>query len=151
MDLNPIRIYPPTLICPLSHRHDDTPRHNTVFQQSPMTPYPHSSRHQSPHSMPLLSSLHCLLPSTNSPHHQETDQRYGLFNTVFQTNIEVLSQARFDLQKTLQVQDLPSLVSGGEDDTTNIQVDNAFDRAFNVTANLNYWNKCGAVPLTRIV
>lgn len=94
--------------------------------------------------------IYCVPGVPNTTHvSQETDQSYGLFKTVFRINLETLSQARFDRKKTLQVHDLPLLVFGGEDDITKIKLQNTFDRAFCVDANLNCWKKCGAVPLTR--
>ena len=95
--------------------------------------------------------IYCVPGVPNTTHvTQETDQNYGLFKTIFRSNIEILSQARFDQEKTLQVQDLPLLVFGGIDDITNVVLQDAFDQAFSVSANLKCWRKCGAVPVTRI-
>ena len=47
---------------------------------------------------------------------QETDQNYGTFKSFFRQNLENLSQAIFDLDKTLMITDLPLLVFGGKDD-----------------------------------
>ena len=47
---------------------------------------------------------------------QETDQNYGTFKSTFRQNLETLSLARFDLDKTLMITDLPLLVFGGKDD-----------------------------------
>jgi len=47
---------------------------------------------------------------------QETDQNYGLFKSDFCLNLEILSQTRFNIQKTLLISDLPLLVFGGKDE-----------------------------------
>ena len=94
--------------------------------------------------------IYCVPGVPNTTHvTQETDQNYGLFKTIFRSNIETLSQARFDIQKTLQVQDLPLLVFGGIDDITQVTLQDSFDRAFSISANIKCWKKCGAVPVTR--
>ena len=95
--------------------------------------------------------IYCIPGVPNTTHvTQETDQNYGLFKTIFRSNIETLSQARFDMQKTLQVQDLPLLVFGGIDDVTKVTLEDSFDQAFSVSANLKCWRKCGTVPVTRV-
>ena len=43
---------------------------------------------------------------------QETDQNYGTFKSFFRQNLETLSQAIFDLDKTLMITDLLLLVFG---------------------------------------
>ena len=94
--------------------------------------------------------IYCVPGVPNTTHvTQETDQNYGLFKTIFRSNIETLSQARFDMKKTLQVQDLPLLVFGGIDDVTKVTLEDSFEQAFSVCANLKCWRKCGAVPVTR--
>ena len=81
---------------------------------------------------------------------QGTDQNYGTFKSFFRQNLENLSQAIFDLDKTLMITDLPLLVFGVTDDgITNVACRDAFIEGFSIDANLNLWKKCGAVPLTR--
>ena len=81
---------------------------------------------------------------------QGTDQNYGTFKSFFRQNLEKLSQAIFDLDKTLMITDLPLLVFGVTDDgITNVACRDAFIEGFSIDANLNLWKKCGAVPLTR--
>ena len=84
--------------------------------------------------------IYCVPGVPNTTHvTQETDQNYGLFKTIFRSNIETLSQARFDIQKTLQVQDLPLLVFGGIGDITQVTLQDSFDQAFSISANLKCW------------
>ena len=53
----------------------------------------------------------------------------------------MLSQARFDQQKTLQIKDLPFSVFGSTDDEhNNIVVEICFDNSFSVKANID-WSK----------
>ena len=81
---------------------------------------------------------------------QETDQSYGTSKSTFRQNLETLSQARFDLDKTLMITDLPLLVFGVKyDGITDVSCRYAFTEGFSINANLNCWKKCGAVPLTR--
>jgi len=47
---------------------------------------------------------------------QETDQNYGLFKSNLCSNLDILLQARFNIQKTLLISDLPLLVFGGKDE-----------------------------------
>ena len=80
---------------------------------------------------------------------QENDQNYGIFKSTFRENLETLSQARFDLDKTLIITDLPLLVFGGKDyGITDVACRYAFTEGCIINANLNFWKKCGAVPLT---
>ena len=84
---------------------------------------------------------------------QETDQNYGTFKSTFRQNLETLSQARFDIDNTLVITDLPLLpllVFGGKYyGITDVACRDAFTEGFSIDANLNFWKKCGAVPLTR--
>ena len=71
---------------------------------------------------------------------QENDKNYSLFNSDFCSNLEILSQARFDIQKTLLISDLPLLVFGGKDEgCTDDVVQDCFSAAFSVEANLKFW------------
>ena len=46
--------------------------------------------------------------------------------------------------------DLPLIVFGGKDDgITDAACRDAFVEGFSIDANLDFWKKCGAVPLTR--
>jgi hypothetical protein len=89
------------------------------------------------------------VPNTTSKT-QETDQSYGPFKSAFQTNIRLLSQARFERGLSLKVVDLPMLVFGGVCSATKVVLADAFSEAFSVERNLSCWRKCGAVPLTRL-
>ena len=81
---------------------------------------------------------------------QETYHNYGTFKSTFRQNLETLSQAIFDLDKTLMITDLPLLVFGVKyDGITDVSCRYAFTEGFSINANLNFWNKCGSVPLTR--
>ena len=94
--------------------------------------------------------VYCYPGVPNTTHvSQETDQNYGIFKSVFRENLEILSQARFDQRETLQITDLPLLVFGGRDTSTNVDIRDSFSSAFSVDANISCWKKCGAVPLTR--
>ena len=67
--------------------------------------------------------VYCYPGVPNTTHvSQETDQNYGVFKSVFRENLEILSQARFDLSETLQITDLPLLVFGGKDPSTNVDI-----------------------------
>ena len=69
---------------------------------------------------------------------QETDQNYGTFKSNFRQNLETLSQARFDLDKTLMITDLPLLVFGVKyDGITDVSFRDAFTEGFSIDANLN--------------
>ena len=47
------------------------------------------------------------------------------------------------------ITDLPLLVFGGKDDgITYVEYRDTFTEVFSIDANLNFWMKCGAVPLT---
>lgn len=81
---------------------------------------------------------------------QETDQNYGPFKSAFRSNIRTLAQARFDKSLTVAVIDLPLLVFGGKCSKTQVDLVDAFNKAFSNQANLSVWKKCGAVPLTRL-
>jgi len=80
---------------------------------------------------------------------QETDQNYGLYKSLYRSNLRVLAEARQARRKTIAVSDLPLLVFGGYDYITKCRLENAFERAFSQERNLACWKKCGAVPLTR--
>ena len=84
--------------------------------------------------------LYCYPGISNTTHvSQETDQNYGLFKFDFRLNLEILLQARFDIQKTLLISDLPLLVFGGKDEEcTDAVVKDYFSRAFSVEANLKF-------------
>ena len=48
------------------------------------------------------------------------------------------------------ITDLPLLVFGGKyDGIADVACRDAFTEGFSIDANLNCWNKCGAIPLTR--
>ena len=81
---------------------------------------------------------------------QETNQSYGTFKSTFRQNLETLSRARFDLDRTLMIADLPLLVFGGKYyGITDVARIDAFTEGFSIDANLIFWKECGAVPLTR--
>jgi len=50
---------------------------------------------------------------------------------------------------TINVNDLPSLVFGGTDPETGLELSDTFDKSFSKDNCLSAWRKCGAVPLTR--
>ena len=80
---------------------------------------------------------------------QETEQNYVTFKSTFRRNLENLCQARFDFDKTIMITDLPLLVFGGKyDGITDVACRDNFTEGFSIDANLNFWMKCGAVPLT---
>ena len=81
---------------------------------------------------------------------QETDQNYGPFKSGFRNNIRQLSQARFEKGYSLNVTDLPMLVFGGVCPRTSIDLEDVFSTSFSVATNLSCWQKCGAIPLTRL-
>ena len=70
---------------------------------------------------------------------QETDQKYGTFKSIFRQNLDTLSQATFDLDKTLMTTNLPLLFFGGKDDgITDVTCRDAFTEGFSIDANLNF-------------
>ena len=82
--------------------------------------------------------VYCYPGVPNTTHvSQETDQNYGVFKSVFRDNLEILSQARFDINGTLQITDLPLLVFGGTDALTNVVIRDSFSSAFSVDANIS--------------
>jgi hypothetical protein len=89
------------------------------------------------------------VPNTTS-HAQEIDQNYSPFKSCFRANIRVLSQARYERELSLTVTDLPLLVLGGTCPKTGVVMKDSFSVAFSIQANLSIWEKCGAVPLTRL-
>ena len=59
--------------------------------------------------------IYCYPGVPNTTHaFQETDQKYSLSKSDFCSNLEILSQVRFDIQKILLISDLPLLVFGGK-------------------------------------
>jgi len=62
-------------------------------------------------------------------------------------NLEILSQARFNIQKTLLISDLPLVVFGGiYEGCTDDIVQDYLSRAFRVEANLKCWEKMWSYP-----
>ena len=100
-----------------------------------------------------------LLPGLPNSTHvtQETDQNYGMFKTYQRSNLEVLTALCIRFRTTLTVSDLVTIVFGGqvkkENTITgasyNLELEEAFDKAFSRLSNLKSWLKVGAVPLTR--
>jgi hypothetical protein len=82
---------------------------------------------------------------------QETDQNYGPFKGAYRNNIRKITQGRFDQSKSVRITDLPLLVFGGICDSSAVELENAFQKAFNMEANRSAWLKCGSIPLTRLV
>jgi hypothetical protein len=78
---------------------------------------------------------------------QETEQNYGPFNTCYFQNLETLVKSRHDRNMTLSVADIPLLIFGGKDG--DVELEDAFTKAFSVENNLAVWAKVGACPLTR--
>jgi len=94
--------------------------------------------------------VYCYSGIPNTTHvSQETDQNYDLFKSNFRLNLEILSQARFDIQKTLLISEQSLLVLGGKNEgCTDAVVQDYFSRAFSVEGNLRCYGKYGAVSLT---
>jgi hypothetical protein len=78
---------------------------------------------------------------------QETDQNYGPFKTVYLHNLEIFVKSRYARGMTLSVADIPLLIFGGKDGE--MELEDAFAKAFSVERNLAIWKKVGTVPLTR--
>jgi len=107
--------------------------------------------------LPMLATLRLKglyvvpgLPNSTSKT-QETDQHYGPSKTHCRMNLSDLAQARFQMKKTVTINDLPLIVFGCTDPETGIGLVNAFELAFNRDACLSAWRKCGNVPLTMCV
>jgi len=61
--------------------------------------------------------IYCYPRVSNTTHvNQDTDQNYVLFKSDYCLSLEIISQARFDIQKTLMISNLPLLVFGGKDE-----------------------------------
>ena len=81
---------------------------------------------------------------------KETYQNYGTFKSNFRQNLKTFSQARFDLDKTLMITDLPLIVFVGKNyGIADVSCRDVFIEGFSIDANFNYWKKCGAVTLPR--
>ena len=70
-----------------------------------------------------IGGLHIVpgLPNTTGMT-QETDQNYGPFKGQCRNNLHLLATERFEKKKTIDVNDLPLLVFGGEDPETGIKL-----------------------------
>ena len=86
------------------------------------------------------------VPNTTSVT-QETDQNYGPFKTIYQENLQKLTQHRFEQGKTITISDLPFLVLGCDNETLKLR--DSFAEAFSLETCLSSWRQCGSVPLTR--
>ena len=70
----------------------------------------------------MLYYIHALgvyfVPGVSNTTHlsQEIDQNDGLFKSIFQLNLEVFSQVRFDQDKTLKIYNPLLLAFGGKDE-----------------------------------
>jgi len=105
-------------------------------------------------NVPMLAALRlkgvhvvARVPNTTSTT-QETDQSLGPFKTPCRGNLATLAAARFEMRKTLRIEDLPIIVFGGKDPIADVQLENAMEKGFNQTSCLKAWLKCGAVPPT---
>jgi len=96
-----------------------------------------------------IRGLHIVpgLPTTGMA--QETNQNYGPFKGQYRNNLHLLVTERFEKKKTINVNDPPLFVFGGEDPETGIELDDTFNKSFSEANCLSAWRKCGAVPLTR--
>jgi len=85
--------------------------------------------------------LYCYPGVPNTTHmSQEANQNYGLFKSDFSSNLEIFSQARFDIQKILLISDLPFLVFGGKDERCiDAIVQDYLSRAFSGEKKLKCW------------
>ena len=106
-------------------------------------------------NMPILSYIHALgvycVPGIPHTTHvsQETDQNHGLFKSVFWSNLDTLSQVRFNNDKMLLISDHLILVFGDVDHgCTKAVAEDSFSRAFSVASNVHCWKKFGAIMLT---
>ena len=89
------------------------------------------------------------LRQTN-PHQPKTNQNYGLFKPVFWSNLETLSQVRFDIDRVLIIPDFPILVVDSVGcGYTEFVVEDSFLWGFSVEYNARYWKKYGDVTPTR--
>jgi len=88
-----------------------------------------------------------LLNTTSKTH--ETNQNCGPFKGDYQNNLHLLASERFKKKKSINVNDLPLLVFGGEDPETGLKLTDAFNNSFSKENCLSAWHKCGAVPLNR--
>ena len=95
--------------------------------------------------------VYCLLDVPKTTHvSQEIDQNYGLLKSVFWSNLKTLSQARFNLDKTLLISDLPLLVFGSVyHGRIEYVVEDSFSIVFSAESNLSCWKKCGDVLLAQ--
>jgi len=84
-----------------------------------------------------LQGVHLAPGVPNTTHiTQETDQNYGLFKSVYCSNLHKLVTARQARRKSLSVTNLPLLVFGGYDYITKIPLPSALEKAFSKERNL---------------
>lgn len=76
---------------------------------------------------------------------QETDQKYGEFNSKYIENLEKLMLIRRRNKECLSVIDIPLLVFG----CPNFGLRDAFDASFNHSSNKATWDTVGLIPYTR--
>ena len=82
---------------------------------------------------------------------QETDQNYGLFKSIYRTNLLKMANDREEagLSTSLNMSVVGLLIFGGTDRDTKEQYRNAFAESFSKEKCIHSWQKVGAAPLTR--
>ena len=79
---------------------------------------------------------------------QPTDQNYGMFKSIYRSNLKVLTQHTTSIKHT----SIPLLVFGGDyinEGVVLCHLESAFDEAFSFDRNQEVWKKLGFYPFTR--
>ena len=80
---------------------------------------------------------------------QPTDQNYGLFKSIYRSNLKLLTKHTTSIKHT----SIPLMVFGGdfkdEDGAVLCHLQSAFDEAFSFDRNQEVWRKLGFNPFTR--
>ena len=79
---------------------------------------------------------------------QPTDQNYGMFKSIYRSNLKLLTQHTTSIKHT----SIPLLVFGGDyeqcGDVVLCNLPSAFDEAFSFDRNQEVWRKLGFYPFT---
>ena len=79
---------------------------------------------------------------------QPTDQNYGMFKSIYRSNLKLLTQHTTSIKHT----SIPLLVFGGDYTNEGVvlcHLQSAFDEAFSFDRNQEVWRKLGFYPFTR--
>ena len=80
---------------------------------------------------------------------QATDLNYGKFKTMYRMNLAKLTEYRVKMKVLIQQCNIPLLIFGGEDASSGVILDNAFQSAFRYDCNVKVWAEIGLQPFDR--